>query len=92
MTLFSVAPKLSGRSIRHIDRKQKLKTWEDRFDDLVTVSRKYASQKLEYIHNNPLQSHWNLVKTAEHYKHSSAMFYFLGKQPPITVTHFMEYF
>ena len=32
-------------------------------------------QKIEYIHNNPLQEKWKLVKEAEDYQWSSAKFY-----------------
>jgi putative transposase len=32
-------------------------------------------QKLDYIHNNPLQGHWSLVKEPVDYKYSSAKFY-----------------
>jgi len=34
-----------------------------------------ASQKLDYIHNNPLQERWNLAKRPEEYAWSSAAFY-----------------
>jgi putative transposase len=32
-------------------------------------------QKLNYLHNNPLQPHWNLVDSSWGYKYSSASFY-----------------
>jgi len=34
-----------------------------------------ALQKLNYIHNNPLKEHWNLVKDSSDYKYSSAKYY-----------------
>ena len=37
------------------------------------------SQKLEYIHFNPLQEHWNLVKDPIDYPYSSARFYETGE-------------
>jgi putative transposase len=38
-------------------------------------SPEVAYQKLEYIHRNPLASHWNLATSPEHYKWSSASYY-----------------
>lgn len=35
-------------------------------------------QKLDYIHNNPLQEKWKLVQYPEDYKYSSARFYETG--------------
>jgi REP element-mobilizing transposase RayT len=36
---------------------------------------KTAWQKINYIHNNPLQEHWKLCEYIEDYKFSSAKFY-----------------
>jgi len=35
-------------------------------------------QKLDYIHNNPLQEKWHLAEFPEDYRYSSAGFYFTG--------------
>ncbi|HYH13809.1 MAG TPA: transposase [Flavisolibacter sp.] len=46
--------------------------------DSLTVSlytRPVAMQKLDYIHYNPLASHWQLVKDPSEYYYSSAAFY-----------------
>jgi len=37
-------------------------------------SRQMASQKLNYMHNNPLQEHWNLSSSPDGYRFSSAAF------------------
>jgi putative transposase len=37
-----------------------------------------VEQKINYIHNNPLQDHWNLALSPEGYKWSSALFYETG--------------
>ncbi len=37
-----------------------------------------AYQKLEYIHNNPLAEHWQLVADPCKYKYSSASYYEKG--------------
>lgn len=39
------------------------------------LSRDMLQQKLEYLHNNPLQSHWNLSLEPEQYHFSSAYDY-----------------
>ncbi|MGK7391058.1 MAG: transposase [Candidatus Cyclobacteriaceae bacterium M2_1C_046] len=46
-------------------------------DPLATLmySKEIVEQKLDYIHLNPLQEHWNLVKSPEEYYFSSAAFY-----------------
>jgi putative transposase len=38
-------------------------------------TRKVFEQKLNYIHNNPLQERWCLVENAADYKFSSAKYY-----------------
>lgn len=35
-------------------------------------------QKMDYIHNNPLQEKWRLAEFPEDYKYSSAKFYYSG--------------
>lgn len=35
-------------------------------------------QKMDYIHNNPLQEHWNLCEKPEDYVYSSAAYYHSG--------------
>jgi putative transposase len=41
-------------------------------------SEKFTSQKLDYIHNNPVEA--AIVEKAEEYLHSSARDYYTGKQ------------
>lgn len=41
-------------------------------------TREVAYQKLDYIHNNPLAEHWQLVKEPSDYKYSTARFYEQG--------------
>lgn len=43
-------------------------------------TKKVAMQKLNYLHNNPLQEHWNLAKDPCDYKYSSAVYYELNKK------------
>ena len=41
-------------------------------------TRKVALQKLNYIHNNPMQKHWRLAKHPCDYNYSSARYYEMG--------------
>lgn len=45
-------------------------------------------QKLEYIHNNPLQEKWKLATYPEDYKYSSAKFYETGIDDFGLLTHY----
>ena len=38
------------------------------------LSKEMAEEKLDYVHYNPLQSHWNLCKIPDEYRFSSAAF------------------
>jgi putative transposase len=74
--------------IRIKNDKQVFKVWEDRFDDVWINSKELLEIKLEYIHQNPLQSHWNLSEYPEDYQYSSAAFY-LGN--PENVVKMIDY-
>jgi putative transposase len=45
-------------------------------------------QKLDYIHNNPLQDKWRLSACPEDYKYSSASFYETGHDGFGLLTHY----
>jgi len=49
--------------------------WERRPRTIAVKGRNIAVQKLEYIHNNPLQEHWKLAEFPEDYRYSSASYY-----------------
>jgi len=51
--------------------------WQERFDDTLVWSEKVLNIKIDYIHNNPAQGHWNLVKDIQEYKYSSARNYYV---------------
>jgi putative transposase len=55
-------------------------------------SKSKFEQKLDYIHNNPLHERWNLAKSPEEYKWSSADFYMTGKDEFGLLTHYMDRF
>jgi putative transposase len=79
-------------SLRVADRKQVFKVWEDRFDDVILPDSKLLDIKLNYIHLNPMQQHWNLVSKPEDYRFSSARFYELGELGDVSVCHYKDYF
>lgn len=72
------------------DRKKgkKHEVFETSFDWKECYESRFIEQKLNYIHNNPCQSHWKLVEQAEDYIHSSARFYETGKQGVYPVTSY----
>jgi len=78
--------------LRYEQREQKFKLWQDRFDDVFIKSKEMIETKLSYIHNNPLQEHWNLAIRPELYPYSSAKYYELAQEYLIQVTHYQEYF
>ena len=54
--------------------------WKPEYQAKNVFSAHFLEQKLTYIHNNPLQSHWQLAERPELYLWSSARFYAgLGK-------------
>ena len=63
---------------RVYDLERKYRFWQRDPLAILMDSREKAIQKIEYIHNNPLQEKWNLVKEAEDYQWSSAKFYEYG--------------
>ena len=73
-------------------REQKFKVWQDRFDDVCIKSKKVLETKLDYIHTNPLQAHWNLATQPALYKYSSAGFYETGDKDLLDVVHYGAYF
>ncbi|KAA9038535.1 transposase [Ginsengibacter hankyongi] len=53
-------------------------------------TEKFFRQKLNYIHFNPCQQHWNLAASPEEYKWSSARFYETGIKNFSWLSHFNE--
>ncbi|AYL98078.1 transposase [Mucilaginibacter celer] len=52
--------------------------------------RKMLEQKLDYIHLNPLQPHWNLVSDPNDYYFSSCSFYEQEDKKFDWLTHYMD--
>ena len=49
--------------------------WQTNPDWFLLNKTKTIEQRLNYIHSNPLQAKWGLVKDPSDYKYSSALFY-----------------
>ena len=54
---------------------KKYEFWQRDSLAVPLFTREVALQKLNYLHNNPLAEHWNLVKDPCDYKYSSAQYY-----------------
>jgi len=52
-----------------------IQIWERNALSIDIYSQDVFNQKLQYIHNNPLQEKWKLVEYPADYKYSSAKFY-----------------
>ena len=63
--------------------RQQYKVWEDNYLSKSIFTPDFLRQKLEYIHNNPVQPRWALVESAEAYPYSSARHYLTG-EPTLT--------
>lgn len=50
----------------------------------------FLEEKLNYVHQNPLQSHWDLSDVPENYYWSSVAFYLIGKSPFSFLTHYKD--
>lgn len=59
---------------------------------ILMDSREKIEQKLNYIHLNPLQEKWSLVKLPEDYPWSSAKFYDSGEDEFGVLTHYRDRF
>jgi len=53
-------------------------------------SKEKLEQKLDYIHYNPLQEHWNLATTPENYYWSTARYYEEGIDDFKFLTHYRD--
>jgi len=63
--------------------------WERNSLGIDLWSEAVFKQKLDYIHNNPVRSHWALAKYLEDYKYSSARFYYTGADDFGFLSHYM---
>ncbi len=65
----------SALEVLHVDLKdRKFQVWKRNSMSIDLRSAKFFKRKLDYIHENPCQPHWNLVNNPVDYKYSSARF------------------
>jgi REP element-mobilizing transposase RayT len=69
---------------------QEYTVWEEEYQPKNVYSPTFLSQKLNYIHNNPLQPQWRLVEQPEEYVWSSARFYLSGNRALIPLSDARE--
>ncbi|MDQ0638509.1 hypothetical protein QF042_002074 [Pedobacter sp. W3I1] len=62
--------------VKESDRKYRI--WQRDSLAINMFNTNILEQKLDYIHNNPLQERWRLAENAEDYYWSSAKFYQTG--------------
>ncbi|MFT7034056.1 MAG: putative transposase [Cyclobacteriaceae bacterium] len=56
------------------DKERQYRVWQRDPLAILMDSKKKTEQKIDYIHNNPLNQRWNLVNTPESYYWSSAKY------------------
>ena len=72
------------------DKRHQHSIWQDiQAKNIYSVD--FLREKLEYIHNNPLNKEWRLALTRADYKYSSACFYDRSEIPIIPVDDVREW-
>jgi len=66
------------------DHDREHRIWEEALAKNV-YSEAFLFQKMEYIHNNPVDKDWRLVEDRADYPYSSACFYDRGQKPVIEI-------
>lgn len=64
--------------------------WQNRPLSIELYTEKVFEQKLDYIHNNPIQEKWKLCINPEDYYFSSAAFYLLGTTDFAFISHYKD--
>jgi hypothetical protein len=77
LELLKIAPnRLQSYKVNAKDREYQI--WERNSLSIDLWSPAVFTQKMDYIHNNPLQDKWRLAEYPEDYRYSSAAFYETG--------------
>ena len=66
------------------------KVFKDSFDAKPIIAQHFLLQKINYIHNNPVSSKWQLAKDFVEYEHSSASFYEIQMVRHFKPLHYLE--
>jgi hypothetical protein len=72
------------------DKRHKHSIWQD-IQAKNVFSIKFLNQKMEYIHNNPVDKDWKLVDDRADYRYSSACFYDRNITPIIEIDDVRDY-
>lgn len=72
-------------------RSRKYNFWQPEPYWFLLYKEKTTVQKLNYIHNNPLQEKWKLADQPAKYKYSSAKFYETGIKDFDFLYHYMDF-
>ena len=76
---------------KDLSRGKKHEVWISGFDVKECRTEKFILQKLIYIHENPVRGKWKLCNTSLDYLHSSAGFYYNGKQKLFAVKDYRDF-
>ena len=79
-------PLLQQLQVKAVDRQQQV--WERNSLSMDIWNEKVFMQKMNYVHNNPVQLKWKLAATPEDYKYSSALFYENGYDEFCFLNHY----
>lgn len=71
---------------------RKYQFWQRNSLTKFLPSREVVEQKLDYIHNNPVQGKWMLANSPIEYGYSSCKFYEADDHSYEFLTHYMEFF
>ncbi|GAA3626747.1 hypothetical protein GCM10022397_10480 [Flavivirga jejuensis] len=75
-----------SKACDHLKRNQQYKVWQDGYHAEICSSNKFIKQKLDYIHNNPVND--KIVSNPEDYVFSSARNYAsLDSELDIVILH-----
>ncbi len=72
------------------DKRHKHSIWQD-IQAKNVFSIRFLNQKMEYIHNNPVDKDWKLVEDRAEYRYSSACFYDRNITPIIEIDDVRDY-
>jgi REP element-mobilizing transposase RayT len=76
---------------QNTDPRHQHRVWQD-IQAKNIFTKEFLVQKLEYLHSNPINKDWHLVKERADYPYSSAGFYDRGAQPCIEVDDLRLFF
>jgi REP element-mobilizing transposase RayT len=81
----------AGVKSKDRNRGKKHEVWISGFDAKECRTEKFILQKLIYIHENPQRGKWKLCDSPLDYSHSSALFYFNGRQQLYEVKDYRDF-